>query len=493
MKLKYIIAALLVAVTSVSCNKFLDLSDPDAVTVGNFYQTESDIQQSVYGAYAQLKNGYICGTSQWYLEECKANMLFYPDTGVNAGENASFDNASVVSTNQFVASAWNAYYVCIKRANNVLKHLDDVTYANADTKAIYEAEMRFLRAFCYYRLVCHFGAVPLVLETLENLDAIKAANVRVDKEQIYQAIFDDCKAAAASPLPNLQNKANCGRASKAAVYTLWGKALLQMATDPDFSAQKASLSGNAITQLQAAWAVKPFSDFTALPVEDAFNLENQDSAPENIFQTVYISGSTTANSSFNTQFRPTDIDDPTKEVNPKKSSGSFFMRENYCEALYDEQGDLRFQKLIGHGLRNKIPFYYTVKYADMNESGYYGCNFIVFRYADVALMLAEANYHAGKAADALTWLNMVRKRAGLGNSTASGTALRDAIYHERNREFAYEGKIWSDMKRGYSKSEIRDIMHGLNVTMYSDTHYLLPIPHAQIILGLGPQNPGYQD
>ena len=49
------------------------------------------------------------------------------------------------------------------------------------------------------------------------------------------------------------------------------------------------------------------------------------------------------------------------------------------------------------------------------------------------------------------------------------------------------------MKRGYSKSEIKEIMHGLNVTMYSDTHYLLPIPHAQIILGLGPQNPGYQD
>lgn len=495
MKLRYIVMAAMATVLSASCS-FLDLSDPNAVTVGNYYQTENDIAQSVNGVYASLFGGAVLGTSTVYYEDCKANLVKYPDVGVGGGENASFDNCTVKPSSSNVASRWNDTYKCIDRANVVLKHLNDVTYSAATTKATYEAEVRFARAYCYYALVTSFGPVPLVLEKLESLDAVNAANVRVDKDKVYKAIFDDCKFAAESPLPNHQKGVNAGRASKAAAYALWGKALLQMATDEDYASQKEALCAEAKTVLEAAWNLKTFADFKTLPLDGAFDIATQADAAENIFQIPYI-GENGSSSSLNSMFRTSEIDDPAKETNAKKAGGSYIMYAAVANRIWDEAGDKRFTDLVGHGKHQGIDAYYPVKYKDMSETGYYSCDVIVLRYADVALMLAEAAYHGGKPAEALPWLNMVRNRAGLGDCTAtSGTALRDAIYKERNRELAFEFKGWSDLKRQYGKKELESFMKSVNnATEYSDTDYYLPIPHSQYLLnptGLW-QNPGYNE
>lgn len=492
MKLKYIIMAASAAMLSASCS-FLDLTDPNAVTVGNYYQNEDDIAQSVNGVYAALYDGDVLGSNSIYSEDCKARLVIYPDVGVGGGENASFDNCTVKPSSSTVLSRWNDTYKCIDRANVVLKHLNDVTYSSEAVKSQFEAEVRFARAYCYYILVTSFGDVPLVLEKLETLDAVNAANVRTPKADVYQAIFDDCKFAAESSLPNLQDGANCGRASKAAAYTLWGKAALQMATDEDFASRKSELCGVAKTALEKAWGMKPFTDLTALPIEDAFDVATQETAKENIFQISYITGNSAASTSLCSMFRPSEIDDAANETNGKKSAGSFFMPVKTTERIWDEPGDYRFENMMAHGVHQGLEAYYPLKYRDLDPSGYYGCNLVVLRYADVALMLAEVNYHAG-GSEALKWLNMVRNRAGLANSTASGTALRDAIYKEREREFAYEFKGWSDRRRAYTRAELQTFMKTVeNATEYSDTDYYLPIPHTQHILnpeGLW-QNPGY--
>ena len=490
-----ILFVLLLAASAVSCKGFLNLSDPNAVTVGNYYQTEADIEASVNGAYDVLKDGSFLGSSTFYYEDNKARMLIYPDTGVGGGENAQFDNCTVQSNNSYVLSRWNAIYKCIDRVNVALKHLGDVTYSSEAKKSSIEAELRFIRALSYYTLVSSYGAVPLVLEKLETLAAVNEANVRVDKDKVYSAIFDDCEFVVKSQLSDLQSAANCGRASKVAAMTLWAKAALQMATDADYSNLKSNLCTTAITQLSSAWGKAPFADFTKLDVTAAFDVASQTGAPENIFQLDFIGGTNAANSSYNTSFRPTDIDDPTKEVNYSAASGGEFMPFNTTLRIFDEAGDARFDKLLAKGSHKGNETYYTLKYKDLDPSGYYGCNFIVFRYADVALMLAEAYYHSGNAGEAQNWVNKVRARAGLAGTSATGTALRDVIYKERQREFCYEGKAWSDLKRGYSKAELKSLMAADGATEYDDTDYLLPIPHTQYLLnpeGLY-QNPGYTD
>ena len=188
--------------------------------------------------------------------------------------------------------------------------------------------------------------------------------------------------------------------------------------------------------------------------------------------------------------------DPDKEVNAKKSGGSYFMSVAKAQSIWNERGDKRFDVLMGSGKTSGgLDGYYTVKYKDLDASGYYGCNNVVLRYADVAMMLAEAKYHAGSFDDAAKWVNMIRQRAGLPATNATGTALRDVIYKERQREFAYEFKAWTDIKRGYSPAEIKAIMVADGATMYGDEDLLLPIPHTQYLLnpeGLY-QNPGYTD
>lgn len=481
------------AACAASCSDFLNLSDPNAVTVGNYYTSEADIQASVNGVYAVLKEASFLGSNACYVEENKARMLVYPDTGVGGGENATFDGCTVLPSNSIVLARWNSIYKCIDRANVVLKHLDDVTYANASSKTAYEAEVRFVRALCYYTLVCDWGPVPVVLQKLETLADVNAANVRKPKEEVYQAIFDDCEFVTKSTLPDLQTAANCGKASKVAAQALWAKAALQMATDEDFSAKKAELCKTAISQLTAAWGKAPFTDFTKVSLTEMWNVAGQASAKEGIFQLVFLGGSASANSSYNTNFRPTTIYDATKEVNAKGSSGGHFMPFETTKKIYSEEGDLRLSQLMALGSHKGSETYYTLKYVDLDASGYYGCNNVVLRYADVAMMLAEAYYHSGDAANAQKYLNLVRNRAGLKNSTATGTALRDAIYTEREREFAYEFKAWSDRKRGYTKAEIKTMMAAGGATEYDDTDLLLPIPHTQYLLnpeGLY-QNPGY--
>lgn len=498
MKLNKIITIIAIIVLSASCQDFLNLSDPNAVTTGNYYQNETDMQSSLNGAYAALKDGYFMGNSNPYFEECKARILTYPDTGVNAGENASFDNCTVVPSNQFVLSRWNSIYKCIDRANVLLKHLDDITYTDASVRNNLEGEARFIRALCYFTLVCDWGDAPVVLSKLESLSEVNENNVRKPKAEVYKAIYDDCEwVISKSSLPDLQPKSGVGHASKVAAMTLYGKALLQKATDADFASEKNSLCSQAISQLTAAWNKKPFSDFTAVDITEVWDVDKQAESKEGIFQLSFVGGSAAANSYYNTSFRPSSIDDDSKEVNAKKSAGSFFMSIPKGQSIWDESGDKRFDVLIGSGKNSGgLPGYYTIKYKDLDASGYYGCNNVVLRYADVVMMLAEANYHGGNASEAVKWVDMVRKRAGLTNTTAtSGTALRDVIYKERQREFAFEFKAFTDLKRGYSADEIMTIMKADGATEFDKADLLLPIPHAQWLLnpeGLY-QNPGYVD
>lgn len=96
-----------------------------------------------------------------------------------------------------------------------------------------------------------------------------------------------------------------------------------------------------------------------------------------------------------------------------------------------ESGDTR--KAISCGTSQNVN--YVKKYTDLDDINGYGANnWIVLRYADVALMLAEVKMHLSEN-DAVSYLNMVRERAGLDDY--SGSSLRDAILRERRVEFAF--------------------------------------------------------
>ena len=127
-------------------------------------------------------------------------------------------------------------------------------------------------------------------------------------------------------------------------------------------------------------------------------------------------------------------------------------------------------------------------------------NYVVIRYADVLLFAAEAANELGRSADALTYLNAVRKRAresylnDAALKPATGTAvvptgllpdvtntsqssLRGLIRHERRVELGLEFQRWFDLTRygtEYASAALRD----KTAFTYAQNRYF-PIPQSE--------------
>jgi hypothetical protein len=110
---------------------------------------------------------------------------------------------------------------------------------------------------------------------------------------------------------------------------------------------------------------------------------------------------------------------------------------------------------------------------------------VIFRYADVLMMKAEALLRQGNAAGALPLVNQVRARAGV---PAFTSVTLDQLLEERGREFAWEGWRRNDLVRfgrfGTGTWQFK--------TLRDPSRNLFPIPAQQ--LSNNPnltQNPGY--
>jgi hypothetical protein len=137
-----------------------------------------------------------------------------------------------------------------------------------------------------------------------------------------------------------------------------------------------------------------------------------------------------------------------------------------------------------------VPIKFPKKWVDKTVTySYEYCNnnFIIFRYADVLLMLAEAT---GKA----SYLNEVRDRVGMPRYGEAGypaqyPTLDLAIEHERRVELALEFHRWFDLKRTGRAPAVLTAKKGKTIT---EQNLLLPIPDK--VIQQNPaitQNPGY--
>lgn len=78
------------------------------------------------------------------------------------------------------------------------------------------------------------------------------------------------------------------------------------------------------------------------------------------------------------------------------------------------------------------------------ELGTSKTDWIVFRYAETLLNLAEAAFELGKQGEALDAVNQIRNRAGIVPLTSIN---REKIRHERRVELAFEGNRYWDVRR----------------------------------------------
>ncbi|GAA4457361.1 RagB/SusD family nutrient uptake outer membrane protein [Nibrella saemangeumensis] len=128
-------------------------------------------------------------------------------------------------------------------------------------------------------------------------------------------------------------------------------------------------------------------------------------------------------------------------------------------------------------------------------------DFIMMRLAETYLIAAEALIKQGKPAEAVPFINAVRRRAAWPGKEkemeiTADQATMEFIMEERERELAGEMFRWFDLKRWGNLVERVKKYNPDGAPNIKDFHVLRPIPQDQIDRTAGgaskyPQNPGY--
>lgn len=108
-----------------------------------------------------------------------------------------------------------------------------------------------------------------------------------------------------------------------------------------------------------------------------------------------------------------------------------------------------YEGILGKGVNILKTGFGVMKYLDesFNQMGDFTVSsqdYIVFRYGEVLLNLAEAAYNLGKTNEALDAVNQIRQRGGIASLSSID---RDIIRHERQVELMFEGHRYWDLRR----------------------------------------------
>lgn len=489
-----------------SCSKsFVEQTNPNAVSVDNAYKTETDITTGLYGVYQALRSSNCIGEGAQLWTDDRADDVNTTDNQSNNGEPFQFTAFSLVPSNSYLYSHYSALYTPVSRANIILSLIDNITFASDDTKTQYVAELKFIRALMYFNLVREFGDVPLVTDRIKNADQAAALTFRVKKEDVYAQIVADLKDAVNSNLPVVQSTANKGRVSLQAANALLGQVYLTMALT--LTNDKTANLNNAKTYLLACYNQKTFNNLSDIPYADVFDVTKKSTNPEIIFQIVYKQGDINYSSSLarNNQAKGETIN----SLFASQGDGGLFTKDLLNEF---ESGDVRTDFSIKLAASNNK--YFITKFRDASSTagtnGYGGNDWILIRYADIILNLAEVYLNLGDNATAITYLNMVRARAQrpdyatmMNDATyaAKYPTLKLAILHERRIELAFEHHRWHDLTRFFNPTELVAFFHAKNqadfdnspLTNCTTKDYYFPIPLKEYLLnpeGMY-QNDGY--
>lgn len=492
-----------------SCKKsFIEQYNPNAVSIPQFYSSETDVQLAVNGIYNAIRDNSGIGEESDLYTDQRSDDTGTNDNQSSSGEPFQFNNFSLLPSNSFLKSHWQSLYQTITRCNSVLTNIDVVKFASDSTKNQYKAESKFIRGLIYFHLVRKWGDVPVVTKTLTSTDDITAHTFRVKRPQVYSQILADLKDAVNSNLPQVQPAGNRGRVSLQAANAILGQVYLTMATT--FDSNHTVFLDSARYYLEACYKMRTFQNLSAIPYTDVFDVNKKATCPELIWQIVNKQGDITYYSHVAADNQA--LGETINSQKPGTGAGNNVTHDLVNEY---ETGDLRKSFSIKFASAPAVQDWFVTKYRDASAAaganGYGGNDWILIRYADVILMLAEVYMYQGNDAMAIQYLDMVRARANMPSYEVSSTSdpvymskfptLKLAILHERRVELAFEHHRWFDLLRFFKIDELVTYMHGKNqsdfglarLTNFTTKDEFYPIPLVEY--NLDPvrmyQNPGY--
>ncbi|AEV99315.1 hypothetical protein A4D02_33940 [Niastella koreensis] len=207
-----------------SCKKFLSTEPTSFLPPAQYYKG-ANLTNALAGVYNPLFQTSVYGSAMFYQLGACTDESFYGGAGrvLTSGVQVySFDY-----TNADVNAFWNTLYTGIERANELIVHLDPAD-TSVGTQAIY-GEALFLRAYYHFLLVNNFGDVPLKTVAANSLDSLSVP--RSPAAKVYEQIVNDMTTAEKKVL-TADKIGNSSRISKTTVEGILARVCLYMAGNP---------------------------------------------------------------------------------------------------------------------------------------------------------------------------------------------------------------------------------------------------------------------
>ena len=426
---------------------------------------------------------------------------------------------------------WKYLYKVIVFSNDALTTIDKHKQLLTDEQyKAYRAEVRAIRALYYYYLMDMFGNIPLVTTTGESTENAEQAS----RPEVYRFIVKELQEV--TPLlpaghSNLLGK-NYGRVTRSVANFLLAKLMLngEVYSDADWTDNQQpngkqtyfTINGQQMNIWQACkyYCDKVTADGFTLSADYLSNFSvNNENSPENIFtipldkhlyknQFQYLFRS--RHYAHGGAFGTSSENGACATISTVKTFGygTSNVDKRYAYNLYSDT--VRVDGNIIY-LENGKPLVYMPLAVELNltNSPYIKTagarmakyevdrnafndgkspdnDIVLFRYADVLLMKAEAAVRNGENGN--TELNLVRSRSGMGNRTAT----LDNILAERLMELMWEGWRRNDLIRFNRFHQSYDLRTAPETE--ADRHTIVfPIPSRALDLNEKlKQNKGYK-
>ena len=494
--LKYILSAAVVVLMCASCEDFLDRPSEDSYTTANYYQNDTQVEQSVNYLY----------NSPWY--DVIRFFIYGSETmcgNVYQGNNAYSTltvNGTDTDLKNMSYSLWAVNAQCNTVIANILNTTAHITPA-VKNKAIGEALA--WKAMAYFMLVRTFGDVPIIHDNLKIInEASYNQQSKVEKADVYEYVILTLEKAM-ELLPKDPNIGIYNRIDYYAAEALLAKVYLYKAGVKGSITSTEALADLAQAKTYALDVIQHSGRSLTPNYEDVFRMEPKlfQATGENLFSWQWIAGTGiwTAQNSIQSDVSMLGIDeygntwgdwkgpsidlqdlfgvDATVEpsLRPNKDDrrhGTIMMFGDKYSQYWQDKGGFDMYRFYfddsyyPSGLEtNGSNHEWCCQSGGMYAKHIYGCGSDhqaavnvsaskmcyqlpthILRLSDLYLVYAEACILTADEPTAREYVNQVRNRAHATPYTSPIT-IND-IWKERRLELALEGDNWYDyVRRSY--------------------------------------------
>jgi hypothetical protein len=434
-----------------SCSDFLSKQPLDQPSTKAFWKTEDQARMWVNNLYNSLGNSNSSDNGDPIICAFSDDAFGRAGQAANKVANGSFD-----ATSNQVEVRWNYHH--IRLCLSFFEHIDKVPNVSKIAKDRLSGQVNFLLAYNYHRLARLYGDIPFFKKPL----TIAESDIKVSsKSDVVKYVLTQLDMAI-KKLPVAWPNSETGRITKGAALSLKARVLLY--------------NNRWSETAQVAKKVMDLNIYELYPsFGDLFKSETNNKTKEVILAYEYANKQRI--SFINRYYAPVSMGGYALVLPTNELQASFRMKDGLPigkSPMYDDKypflnRDSRYydtflwhgQKLNGAVLdlttseySFAITYIYFRKYIEdlKNHVWQSHTNWILFRYADVLLMYAEAkNEASGPEPSIYDALDLIRKRAGMPdvnrNKYSDQDSLRQLIRNERRVELAGEGLRYMDIIR----------------------------------------------